>query len=148
MKLTNKVKDFIKEFILNGDAFDAVEKLGYDWTEKEIFKVLTDVDVENYISDNEQIIKFLHSRSKMSHIAILENLFLKTAKNGKVVDAVRLSEQISTLQKWEEAGQIDTVIQPDLGIREDTFKLEEEEETEKEREEKVLKHLVNGGCEV
>ncbi|MEG0301209.1 hypothetical protein [Cetobacterium sp.] len=146
MKLTNNIKEFLKEYILTGDAFEAVEKLELKWNEKKIFEVLSDEDVEEYLSENTQAIRQLYGRAKISHIAKLETLFEESFKNRKVSNVVKLSERIGVLNQWDKVGQIDTVIQVDLGIRDDTFKHDESEETEEERIERVKAHLTNGGC--
>ncbi|MGL4628551.1 MAG: hypothetical protein ACRCUR_03565 [Cetobacterium sp.] len=146
MKIQGKIKEFCKEFILLGDAFEAVEKLELKWNEKKIFEVLNDEDVEEYLSENSQAIRQLHGRGKQAHIAKLERIFEENFKDRKVSNLVKLSERLGTLNQWDKVGQGDTLIQVDLGIREDTFKHDEEDETEEQRLERVKAHLTSGGC--
>lgn len=146
MKVQGVVKEFLTQYVLTGDGFRAVEVLGLDWDEKKIFKILLDDEVQEYLSENSQAIKLIYGRSKSSHIAKLENLFEESYKNKNISNAAKLSERLEKLNQWDKVGQIDTVIHVDLGIREDTFKHEENEETEEERIERVKEHLTQGGC--
>lgn len=148
MKVQGKVKEFLTQYLLTGDGFRAVEVLGLDWDEKKIFKVLLDDEVQEYLSENSQAIKLIYGRSKISHIAKLEVLFDESFKNRNVSNVSKLSERIERLNQWDKPGQSDTVIHVDLGIRDDTFKYEESEETEEERNARVKQHLSSGGCGV
>lgn len=147
INLSGKKKKFADAFMILGNGLKAAEAAGMTQDIAKVSSILLEKEVAQYIDENIEAVHYVLGRSKIGHVAVLDNLFDEAAEKKDFRGAVALSGQISKLKKWEETVQNNTTIEIDLGISDGLYQHEEDvEESEGERDDRVLAHLQAGGA--
>lgn len=162
-KLTREIKrQFANAFMQTGAGFEALKMCGLPEDYKVLYKLLNDDYINEYVTENMELVEIATGETREAHIATLEKLFriatgteeaetirivngektIVKAKSFSISDATRVSERIEKLKGWDKQSpenQIDIDLQ--LGIESQEASIEPEEA----RDDKVANHFKKAG---
>lgn len=162
-KLTREIKrQFANAFMKTGAGFEALKMCELPEDYGILYKLLNDDYVNEYVTNNMELVEIATGKTREAHVAALEKLFriatgTEEAEEIKIVngtkttvktkslsisEATRVSERIEKLKGWDKQSpenQIDIDLQ--LGIEAQETSIEPEEQ----RDNKVADHFKKAG---